>query len=185
VQPTDHVTVRRKPTRRRRPGSGRVLVRPTALAGEPRTTPKHEAAPAATAPPRRVLVVEDEPSMRFLCRLNLELGGFEVVEAETGAEALARARDVDLVLLDVMLPDIGGHEIGRRLVEQSGPPFAFISARAGHDDLRAGYELGAADYITKPFDPSVLPARVDEILERVERGEADRFRAARLAELEG
>lgn len=123
--------------------------------------------------------------MLFLCRFNLEIGGFDVVEAETGAEALERSVDVDLVLLDVMLPDIGGHEIARRLAEQGGPPFAFISARAGRDDLREGYELGAADYITKPFDPSVLPTRVEEILERAERGEADRFRAERLAELEG
>jgi DNA-binding response OmpR family regulator len=133
-----------------------------------------------------VLVVEDESSMRFLCRVNLEMAGFDVVEAETGAEALERADDetVDLVLLDVMLPDIGGHEVARRLSDAEGPAVAFLSARASREDLRAGFELGAVDYITKPFDPIALGSRVGEILERIERGESEQFRLARLAELE-
>jgi DNA-binding response OmpR family regulator len=125
--------------------------------------------------------------MRFLCRVNLELAGYEVVEAENGAQALEHAQsgDIDLVLLDVMLPDIGGHEVARRLEDSSGPAIAFLSARASHEDLRAGFELGAVDYITKPFDPIALAPRVGEILERIERGESERFRLARLAELEG
>jgi len=124
--------------------------------------------------------------MRFLCRVNLELAGFEVAEAETGAQALERAEDasVDLVLLDVMLPDIGGHEVARRLIDADGPAVAFLSARASREDLRAGFELGAVDYITKPFDPLALASRVGEILERIERGESEQFRLARLAELE-
>jgi CheY-like chemotaxis protein len=147
-------------------------------------------APDVARPPTgtaRVLLVEDEPSMRFLCRVNLELGGYAVVEAETGAEALEQAQttDVDLVLLDVMLPDIGGHEVARRLGAADGPAVAFLSARASRDDMREAFALGAVDYITKPFDPLALAARVREILDRVERGESEQFRLERLAELEG
>jgi DNA-binding response OmpR family regulator len=133
----------------------------------------------------KVLVVEDEPSMRFLCRVNLEMTGFEVLEAATGQEALDHvdAPGLELVLLDVMLPDIGGHEVARVLHEKTAPAFAFISARASRDDLRTGFELGAVDYITKPFDPVALADRVREILRRIENGEAERFRLARLAEL--
>ena len=132
-----------------------------------------------------VLVVEDEPSMRFLCRVNLEMTGYEVLEAASGQEALeqVQAPGLDLVLLDVMLPDIGGHEIARRLHEAPTPAFAFVSARASREDLRAGYELGAVDYITKPFDPIELANRVREILGRIDRGESETFRLARLAEL--
>jgi DNA-binding response OmpR family regulator len=132
-----------------------------------------------------VLVVEDEPSMRFLCRVNLELTGYEVLEASTGREALERAdmNGVDLILLDVMLPDIGGHEVARQLPAEEAPAFAFISARASREDVRAGFELGAVDYITKPFDPVTLADRVREILRRIEVGESESFRLARLAEL--
>ena len=138
---------------------------------------------------RRVLVVDDEPSMRLLCSINLELAGFEVREAADGAEALvqALAGGLDLVLLDVMMPDIGGYEVLRRLSEDErtrGLPVVFLSARTDRDDLRAGYELGAVDYVTKPFDPIALAERVDEILGRVGRGEIESYRRARLAELE-
>jgi DNA-binding response OmpR family regulator len=139
---------------------------------------------------QRLLVVDDEPSIRLLCTVNLELAGYEICEAESGTEALELARkdDFDLALLDVMLPDMGGLEVARRLTAQERPrplPVAFLSARAGRDDLRTGYEIGAVDYITKPFDPVTLAERVSEILGRVESGESERFRRERLAELEG
>ncbi|HEY7206826.1 MAG TPA: response regulator [Gaiellaceae bacterium] len=138
---------------------------------------------------RRLLVVDDEASIRLLCSVNLGLAGFEVTEAEDATRALelTQASDFDLALLDVMLPDLGGLELARRLAsrELTKPlPVAFLSARAGRDDLRAGYEAGAVDYITKPFDPVTLADRVTEILERVARGESERFRRDRLAELE-
>ena len=137
----------------------------------------------------RVLVVDDEASMRTLCRINLELAGFQVSEAKDGSTALARVREqrFGLILLDVMLPDIGGHEVAERLAaddQTRDVPVAFLSARAAREDLRRGYDLGAVDYITKPFDPLELAGRVQEIVWRVERGESERFRAARLAELE-
>jgi DNA-binding response OmpR family regulator len=111
-----------------------------------------------------------------------------VSEAADGTEALARAEDgvFDLVLLDVMLPDIGGHEIARRLAANAKThslPVVFLSARSDRDDLRVAYDLGAADYITKPFDPVALAARVNEVLDRVARKESEAFRLARLAEL--
>jgi DNA-binding response OmpR family regulator len=155
--------------------------------------PVGERAEEASESPReaahRVLVVDDEPSMRTLCCVNLELAGFEVSEAADGSAALALARDqdFDLILLDVMLPDIGGLEVAERLAAQTETrevPVAFMSARTAGEDLRRGYERGAVDYITKPFDPLELAGRVREIVGRVERGESERFRAARLAEFE-
>jgi DNA-binding response OmpR family regulator len=136
-----------------------------------------------------VLVVDDELSMRLLCRVNLELAGYEVGEAENGAEALLRARDggFELILLDVMMPGIGGHDVARHLAEDErtrNVPVVFLSARADRENLRLGYELGAVDYITKPFDPLELAPRVTQALERVERGDSERFRFERLAELE-
>jgi DNA-binding response OmpR family regulator len=138
---------------------------------------------------RRILIVDDEPSMRLLCSINLEMAGFDVSEAADGAEALARVQggEFDLVLLDVMMPDIGGHEVARRLLADertSGLPIVFLSARTDRDDLRLAYQLGAVDYVTKPFDPIALAARVEEILGRVERQEIESYRSARLAELE-
>jgi DNA-binding response OmpR family regulator len=138
---------------------------------------------------RRVLIVDDEPSMRLLCSINLEMAGFDVTEAADGAQGLERAQNdaFDLVLLDVMMPGIGGHEVLRRLSEDDRTralPVVFLTARTDRDDLRAGYELGAVDYVTKPFDPIALAARVEEILGRVDRGEIETYRRARLAELE-
>jgi DNA-binding response OmpR family regulator len=136
-----------------------------------------------------VLVVDDEPSIRLLCRVNLELAGYEVGEAENGKQALARAQEGDfgLILLDVMMPDIGGHDVARRLAEDERTrdiPVVFLSARAERENLRLGYELGAVDYITKPFDAIELAPRVTQALEHAERGESERIRIERLAELE-
>ena len=150
-----------------------------------------EAGPPPLAPTgRRVLIVDDEPSIRMLCAVNLGLAGFAVTEAENGTEALeVAARDeFDLVLLDVMLPDIGGHEVARRLAHGRRThhlPVVFLSARADRADLRLGYEVGGLDYITKPFDPVALGARLDEVLSRVARGESETFRRTRLSELRG
>jgi CheY-like chemotaxis protein len=142
----------------------------------------------APATGRRVLVVDDEPSIRMLCAVNLGLNGFVVTEAENGAEALelASREEFDLVLLDVMLPDIGGPEVARQLARSRRTrdvPVVFISARADKADLRLGYEVGGLDYITKPFDPTALGPRLEEVLARVARGESETFRRTRLDEL--
>jgi DNA-binding response OmpR family regulator len=134
----------------------------------------------------RVLVVDDEPAVRLLCRVNLQFAGFEVVEAENGAQGLelAQSEDFDLILLDVMMPDIGGHDVLRRVSETSDVPVVFLSARTGLADLREGYALGAVDYITKPFDPIALGDKVREVMARVARGEAEAYRQERLGELD-
>jgi len=115
-----------------------------------------------------VLLVEDEPSMQIVCRVNLESEGFRVVLASDGKEALALAvsERPDLVLLDVMLPDLGGFDVAERL----DAPVVFLSARASELDLERGRRSGAMDYVTKPFDPLGLPARLREDLEELARG---------------
>jgi two-component system alkaline phosphatase synthesis response regulator PhoP len=126
--------------------------------------------------------------MRLLCRINLDLAGYEVVEAESGLEAIQKAGDddFDLALLDVMMPDLSGHEVALRLREDDRTrelPIVFLSARASPSDLRRGFELGAVDYITKPFDPIALSERVEEVLARVDAGEADAYRREQLEKL--
>lgn len=121
-----------------------------------------------------VLLVEDDAAMRVVCQVNLESEGFRVLVAERGADALrlAAAEDPDVVLLDVMLPDLGGFEIADQLKHL---PIVFLSARASELDLERGRQAGAIDYVTKPFDPIALPARVREDLDEFTRsGSAER-----------
>jgi DNA-binding response OmpR family regulator len=123
--------------------------------------------------PMTVLVVEDDPAMQILIVYNLEAEGFRVVAASTGTEAigLAASEEPDVVLLDVMLPDLGGFEVAQKLRPL---PVVFVSARVSEKDLERGREVGAIDYVTKPFDPLELPGRVREDLEEFERGGAER-----------
>jgi two-component system alkaline phosphatase synthesis response regulator PhoP len=118
----------------------------------------------------RVLVVDDEPAIRELCRVNLELDGHEVLEAGTGEEALeiaARER-LDLVFLDVMLPGIDGWEVLRRLKDDPATaPIAVVllTARTSEDDQILGWTGGILDYLGKPFEPRVLGECVTRALE--------------------
>jgi DNA-binding response OmpR family regulator len=126
----------------------------------------------------RVLVVEDDPAMQMLCAFNLRLAGFDVTAASTGREALMRAPEqrFDLILLDVMLPDLGGFEVAEalRAAEQTHDvPLVFVSARTSPDDLARGRAAGAIDYVTKPFDPVQLADRLLEDLDELARGTAD------------
>jgi DNA-binding response OmpR family regulator len=126
----------------------------------------------AEAPPpgrRTLLLVDDEPSIRLLCRVNLPFSGFDVIEAADGEEALAQARAhaVDLVVLDVMMPGMNGFEVAERLHSDPATaeiPVVFLSARADEVDVRRGLELGR-DYITKPFDPIRLGERLKRIVD--------------------
>jgi DNA-binding response OmpR family regulator len=124
------------------------------------------------------LVVEDDPSMRLLVTVNLELAGFRVVAAATGAEGLelAEREEPDVVLLDVMLPDLGGFEVAQQLPEV---PIVFMSALTSESDIERGRDMGAIDYVTKPFDPIALAARLREDLEELGRGGSERVRALR------
>ena len=116
----------------------------------------------------RILVVEDEPKTRATIVLYLEHAGFCVREASTGPEALERAAQerFDLVVLDRMLPGLDGLEVCRRL-RQDGPlPVIFLTARSTEEDRLEGLELGADDYVVKPFSPRELVARVRAVLRR-------------------
>jgi two-component system KDP operon response regulator KdpE len=119
---------------------------------------------------RRILVVDDEERMVRFIRLNLEHDGFEVIEAFRGAQAIDRIRSglPDLVLLDVMLPDLDGFEVLRIIREVSSVPVIMLTAKGEEDDRVRGLELGADDYITKPFSPRELVSRVRAVLRRTE-----------------
>ena len=119
---------------------------------------------------RRILVVDDEERMVRFIRLNLEHDGFQVVEAYTGQQAMDRLRETlpDLVLLDVMMPDIDGFEVLRLIRENNDVPVIMLTAKGEEDDRVRGLELGADDYVTKPFSPRELVSRVRAVLRRTE-----------------
>ncbi len=119
---------------------------------------------------KRVLVVDDEPRIRRLVRMNLELEGYEVLEADDGLGALQRVREEmpDLVLLDVMMPQLDGFEALEQIRTFSAVPIIMLTAKGGEDDLVHGLDLGADDYISKPFSPRELSSRIRAVLRRVE-----------------
>ncbi|HRF46582.1 MAG TPA: response regulator transcription factor [Anaerolineales bacterium] len=119
----------------------------------------------------RILVVDDEPRMIRFIRMNLEHDGFDVVEAADGVQALNQARDTlpDLILLDVAMPELDGFETLRLLREISSTPVIMLTARSEEDDRVRGLELGADDYVTKPFSPRELVSRVRAVLRRTEQ----------------
>ncbi len=123
---------------------------------------------------RLILVVDDEERMARFIRLNLEHDGFQVIEAHRGMEAIQQVRDhmPDLVLLDVMMPDMDGFEVLELVREVSVVPVIMLTAKGEEDDRVRGLELGADDYVTKPFSPRELVSRVKAVLRRVETGSA-------------
>lgn len=116
-----------------------------------------------------ILVVDDEPKLRQMVRLYLEREGFRVVEAANGREALfaARYEKPDLVLLDLMMPEMGGYDFIRHFTKESDAPIIVLTARIEESDKVVGLELGADDYVTKPFVVQELMARVRAVLRRV------------------
>jgi DNA-binding response OmpR family regulator len=119
---------------------------------------------------RRILVVDDEERMVRFIRLNLEHDGFQVVEAYNGTKAIDKVRSnlPDLILLDVMMPDMDGFEVLRIIREVSNVPVIMLTAKGEEDDRVRGLELGADDYITKPFSPRELVSRVRAVLRRTD-----------------
>lgn len=115
-----------------------------------------------------VLVVDDEPGIRDVLATYLRADGFEVTQAASGEDALAqlRRRPPDLVLLDVMLPDVDGIEVLRRLRTFSEVYVVLVTARAEESDTLVGLAVGADDYVTKPFSPREVVARVKAVLRR-------------------
>jgi len=118
-----------------------------------------------------ILVVDDEQHIVELARMYLEQAGYHVAEASDGQEALTRARHVHpaLVVLDLMLPGLDGWEVCRRLRMESDVPIIMLTARADDVDRIVGLELGADDYVTKPFNPRELVARVRAVLRRYQK----------------
>ncbi len=132
----------------------------------------------STASAKKILIVEDEKDILQLVKLYLEKEGYRIVTASTGSEGLAQVRTEkpDLIVLDLMLPEIDGLEICKRL--RSAPetamlPIIMLTAKAEESDTIIGLELGADDYVTKPFSPKTLVARVKALFRRLDRKQED------------
>ena len=121
---------------------------------------------------KQILVVDDEPRIAEICRDYLERAGFKVMVAVNGADALALARtkQPDLVVLDLGLPKMDGLDVTRALRKRSNVPIIMLTARVEESDKLIGLELGADDYLTKPFSPKELVARVRAVFRRVDAG---------------
>jgi DNA-binding response OmpR family regulator len=115
-----------------------------------------------------ILTVEDDERIRTAVRLALEDEGWSVEEADSGEEAIAKfpGSDANVVLIDIMLPGIDGFEVCRSIRRQSDVPIVMVTARADTHDVVAGLEAGADDYLTKPFAPKELSARIRALLRR-------------------
>ena len=115
-----------------------------------------------------ILVVDDDPHIREVIRFALQKAGFATLEAENGAQALARFQEAspDLVVLDIVMPELDGTEVCKALRRISAVPIVFLSSRDDEVDRILGLELGGDDYVTKPFSPRELTARVRAILRR-------------------
>ena len=127
----------------------------------------------------QILVVDDEPRMTRFIRMNLELDGYRVIEAHDGLQALDKVRTnlPDLVILDVMMPELDGFETLEVLREVSNVPVIMLTVRSDEEDKVRGLELGADDYVTKPFGARELTSRVKAVLRRT-RGPAGPEQAA-------
>lgn len=126
----------------------------------------------------RVLIVEDEKDIVELLKINLKREGYEVHSAITGEDGLAKARELkpNVVLLDLMLPGIDGMEVCRSLKQDSktrGIPVIMLTAKADETDIVSGLEVGADDYLTKPFSTKVLVAHMRALLRRVKKPVAE------------
>ncbi len=122
----------------------------------------------------RILVVDDENRIREIIRGYLESDGFDVAEARDGADALRTAKrwQPDLIVLDVMMPELDGIEVLRQLRTTSNIPVILLTARAEEVDTLVGLSVGADDYVTKPFSPRELVARIKTVLRRADRSAA-------------
>lgn len=132
---------------------------------------------------RTILVVDDEPHIVRFTAMNLEVEGFRVMTAGNGMEALdllergepELGAAVDLVVLDVMMPELDGFETLRRIRRQSSVPVIFVTVRGDEADRVAGLDLGADDYLTKPFSPRELASRIRALFRRIEAAEPPRL----------
>jgi two-component system alkaline phosphatase synthesis response regulator PhoP len=119
--------------------------------------------------PRKILIVDDEPQIVEICKDYLKAAGYETVTANNGQQgvSLARREKPDLIVLDLMMPEMDGLEVTRTIRRESDVPIIMLTARVEETDKLIGLELGADDYITKPFSPRELVARIRVVLRRV------------------
>ena len=118
---------------------------------------------------RKILIVDDESRIRKLIKDYLRRSGYEVLEAVDGEEALSvfyKTKDISLIILDVMMPRLDGWEVLKEIRESSKVPIIMLTAKGEEEDELNGYSLGADEYVSKPFSPKVLVARVEAILRR-------------------
>lgn len=134
----------------------------------------------------RILTVEDDDRIRQAVKLALQDEGWDVDEAETGEVALDRFRDqaADVVLIDIMLPGMDGFEVCRSIRRQSDVPIIMVTARNDTHDVVAGLEAGADDYLTKPFAPKELSARIRALLRRARNSEGGAMERVTVGDLE-
>jgi len=134
---------------------------------------------------RTILVVDDEPTLRETVAEALDADGFTVVTAADGRDALARFREQrpDLVVLDLMLPELSGIEVCRIIRQESGVPILMLTAKSSEVDKVVGLELGADDYVTKPFSLRELTARIRALLRRTDQPSAEGPAAVSLGDL--
>ena len=117
----------------------------------------------------KILVVDDESRMRKLIKDFLTKSGYEVIEAENGEEAVdlfLKHKDIALIILDVMMPKMDGWEVCREIRKNSKVPIIMLTAKSSEADELRGFELGVDEYISKPFSPKILVARVEAVLRR-------------------
>lgn len=116
-----------------------------------------------------VLIVEDEERLREVVKDYFEMAGYDVTETGDGLEAIEMVdeQEFDLILLDIMLPNVDGFSICRKIRKTKAVPIIIMTARSAEDDKLMGYEFGADDYITKPFSPKVLLAKANALIKRV------------------
>ena len=135
---------------------------------------------------KRILVIEDNPDLAYGLRNNLEIEGYDVEVAGDGTKGLARARTgkPDLVILDLMLPGFDGLEVCRRIQRRRAVAVIMLTARDSETDVLVGLGVGADDYVTKPFSPRELVARVQAVLRRAERAPAPEREPVRAGDVE-
>src|SRR5438876_10047045 len=174
------------------PGRHRAVTRPGDTPPMMRANQRGSSAvgtPAARGAHGRVLVVEDEQDVAELIRYNLTREGYEVVVASNGADALKSARELlpEVILLDIMVPQLNGWEVCRRLKQEadtSAIPVIMVTGRVEEGDKVLGFELGADDYVTKPFSPRELVARIRAVARRARPGDAEKKPHVQIGELE-
>lgn len=131
---------------------------------------------------KKIMLVEDEYHIRKIITEFFSLKGVEIIEAMNGFEAIEKMnQEIDLILLDIMMPGIDGYEVCRQIKSIYETPIMFISALSDEENLLKAYELGADDFLTKPFKPSILYAKCQAIFRRIHKGKEDIIKYGKIA----